>query len=130
MKQTLAWLRMLVPVASLLVLFVCFTPAITYAETPPPSVDPALECAPGGDKQGQCDLFQKYVNPIIWFLSAAVGLAVTIGIISGGIRYSASGGDPSQAAAAKKQIRNAIIALIAYLFLLAALNWLIPGGVV
>lgn len=88
--------------------------------------DPALECSAGQDN---CDLYKKYINPIIWFLSAAVGLAVTIGIISGGLRYAAAGDDPQKVSAAKQQIRSAIIALLAFLFLFAALQWLIPGGV-
>ena len=77
-----------------------------------------------------CDLIVKYIDPFIDFLSALVGVAVVISIIIGGIQYSSSGGDPGKASAAKERIRNAIVALLVYLFLFSILNFLIPGGLV
>jgi hypothetical protein len=71
---------------------------------------------------------QGYINPFINFLAALVGVAVVISIVIGGIQYSSSGGDPAKAAAAKNRIRNAIVALVAFFFLYALLNFLIPGG--
>lgn len=86
--------------------------------------DPSVqECA-----NGNC-LYVKYVNPIIGFLSAVVGLAVTIGIIIGGIKYASAGGDPSKVAAAKKQITISIVALVSFGLLWAFLNWILPGGI-
>jgi hypothetical protein len=76
----------------------------------------------------KCDLVTKYINPFINFLAALVGVAVTISIVVGGIQYASSAGDPQAAAAAKARIRNAIIALITFIFLYALLNFLIPGG--
>jgi hypothetical protein len=76
------------------------------------------------------DLFKTYVNPFIAFLSFAVGLAVVIGVIIGGMQYITSAGDPQKAATGKRHIWNAIIAMLVYLFLFALLNFLIPGGVV
>lgn len=91
--------------------------------------DPALACSSESTTDEDCDLIRKYINPIIAFLAALVGVAVTIGIISGGIKYASAGADPSKVAAATKQITNAILALIIFLFLGAALNWLVPGGI-
>lgn len=88
------------------------------------TTDPALDRC----KEGNC-LVRNYINPIIQFLTALVGLAVVIAIIIGGIRYAGSDGDPQKAAAGKAQIRGAIIALVCFMLLYAALNWLIPGGV-
>jgi len=74
-------------------------------------------------------------NPIIalakWainILSAVVGVVVVAVIVFAGIEYSSSGGDPGRTAAAKGRIINAIIALVAYMFLYIILQWLIPGG--
>lgn len=75
-----------------------------------------------------CDLIQKYINPFINFLAALVGVAVVISIIIGGIQYGSSAGDPAKVSAAKNRVRNAIIALLTFLFLYALLNFLIPGG--
>lgn len=79
---------------------------------------------------GSCRLVQTYLQPFMKFLSAFVGLAVVISVIVGGIQYSSSAGDPQKASAAKNRIRNAIIALVTYIFLFALLNFLIPGGLV
>lgn len=76
----------------------------------------------------KCDLVTKYINPFIQLLSALVGVAVVVSIIIGGIQYSSSAGDPQKASAAKARIRNAIIALIAFIFLYALLDFLMPGG--
>ena len=85
--------------------------------------DPAVKCNPN-----QCDFVAKYINPAINLFSLSFGLIATISIILGGMQYSASAGDPQKAAAAKSRISNTIIALFAYLFLYAFLQFLIPGG--
>ena len=90
----------------------------------------------GGEQPGpcnnltQCTLIYSYVDPLIDFLAALVGVAVVISIVIGGIQYSSSGGDPSKVSAAKSRIRNAIVALVTFLLLYAILNFLIPGGLV
>lgn len=88
--------------------------------------DPAAKASCDDDA---CDLVQLYLNPAIALLSGLVGLVVAGSIIFGGIEYSSSQGDPQKAAKAKSRITNAIFALIAYLFLWAFLQFLIPGGV-
>lgn len=70
----------------------------------------------------------KYLNAGINFLSALVAVVVVIVIIIGGIQYSAAGGNPQATAAAKHRIINAVLALVAYLFLFVFLQWLTPGG--
>lgn len=89
--------------------------------------DPALECKDMSDMK--CNLVKKYLSPFITFLSALVGLAVVVGIISGGIRIASAEGDPQKLAGGKNQIRGAIIALVFFIFLYAAINWLVPGGI-
>lgn len=96
-------------------------------------IDPAMvECAPqNGDVtvSSKCNLFTKYINPIIKFLSALVSLAVVIGIIMGAIQHATSAGDSQKSANGKRKIQQALIALLVFIFLNAALQWLIPGGV-
>jgi hypothetical protein len=76
----------------------------------------------------QC-IFTKYVNPFVKFFAALVGVAVVISVIWGALLYQSSAGDPGKVAAAKGKIYQAIIALVIFLFLMAALQWLIPGGI-
>jgi hypothetical protein len=89
--------------------------------------DPALgACKDAND----CGLVKKYVNPLINFLSALVGMAVAFSIIWGAIQFSSSAGDPQKTAAAKDRILKALVALVTYVFLYAFLQWLMPGGII
>jgi hypothetical protein len=76
----------------------------------------------------QCDLVALYVNPFIQLLSIAVGLVVAGSLVMGGIQYMSSSGDPQKTGAAKTRITNTLLAFVAYAFLYAFLNFLIPGG--
>lgn len=78
--------------------------------------------------QSGCDLVNNYVNPFINLLSIAFGLIAVISLILGGIQYSTSQGDPQKSAQAKSRISNTLLAIFAYLFLYAFLQFLIPGG--
>ncbi len=75
-------------------------------------------------------------NPLVrWtlfginLLAAGVGVVVVIMIIIGGIQYASAGPNPQAVYAAKQKIANAVIALLAFFFLYAFLQYLIPGGV-
>lgn len=74
-------------------------------------------------------LITSYLNPFIKLLTVLVGVAVTVGVIYGGIQYSMSAGDPQKAASGRKHVRDAVIALVAYALVLSLLNFLIPGGI-
>lgn len=70
-----------------------------------------------------------YLIDGINLLSALVGIVIVIMIAVGGLQYSASRDNPQSTQAAKEKIRNAILALLAYIFMYAFLQYLIPGGV-
>lgn len=65
---------------------------------------------------------------VINVLSTSVAIVVVLVVIIGGIQYSTSAGDPSKAAAAKKRIGNALLALVFFSFMYGFLQWLVPGG--
>lgn len=71
----------------------------------------------------------RFLITVVNFLSALIGIIVIAVIIIAGIQYTTSGGNPQQAAQAKKRIINAVTALVAFFFLFAILQWLIPGGI-
>ncbi len=77
------------------------------------------------DAQKILDYLQTGIN----LVTAMAGLAITAGFIIGGIQYSTSGGNPNAAAAAKKRIGSAVMALLALVFLYTFLQWLVPGGI-
>lgn len=105
----------------------CTDPALGAADAckTTATTDPSLK---GCDKAAGCNIVNKYLNPFIKFLTIVVGIAVVMGIIIGGIQYSSSGGDPQKVATAKTRIRNAVIALLAYFFIYAFIQFLTPGG--
>lgn len=70
-----------------------------------------------------------WLDAAIDFLGIGVGLIITTMIVIGGIQYITSGGDPQSVASAKKRIANALIALVAFAFMFAILQFIIPGGI-
>lgn len=75
-----------------------------------------------------CGFIEKLINPAILFLTAGVGIIVTMMIVVAGIQYSSAGSDPQKVASAKSKITNAVIALVAYIFMFGLLTWLWPGN--
>lgn len=71
----------------------------------------------------------KDLNIIVGFLSGLVGVVVVGVIIMGGIQYAMAGDKADAVSAAKKRIINGVTALVAFLFIFAFLQWLIPGGI-
>jgi hypothetical protein len=102
-------------------------PCVPSADDVKNTPDAAAKTCSGNDCSG---LISKYINPFIKLLSGLVGILVTMGFATGGVQIASAGGDPSKVVAGRKRITNAIIALLAYLFLFAFLQWLLPGGIV
>lgn len=71
----------------------------------------------------------KDINQIVNFLAAVVGVAVVGSLIWGGIQYATASDNSGAVSEAKKRIINSLIALVAYIFTFAFLQWLVPGGV-
>lgn len=68
---------------------------------------------------------------LLWainIMGAGVGIAVVFGIVTAGIMYVMSDGDEGKVKEAREIIANAIIGLFLFIFLWAAANFLIPGG--
>ncbi|MBX4197636.1 hypothetical protein KW801_03735 [Candidatus Saccharibacteria bacterium] len=107
-------------------------------DCPSGRVDPNdnSKCAPlGNDCNGlnnnaclKKNPITTYINDAIAFLSAGVGIIVIGTIILGGIQYSMAGDNPTATQAARQRITNGLIALFAFLFIFAFLQWLVPGG--
>jgi hypothetical protein len=70
----------------------------------------------------------RTIRIVVNFLSAGVGIVITGSIIVGGIQYAIAGNNPNAVSAAKKRIQDALIALLAFFFIYALLDFLIPGS--
>lgn len=77
----------------------------------------------------QCNPIVEDIQLLVDFLSVGVGIIVVGVIIFGGIRYAAAGDNPQAVTAAKQHIVNGLIALVAYIFTFAFLQWIVPGGI-
>jgi len=94
-----------------------------------PDTTADISCADIASSTNNCILFKKYIIPAINFLTVGVGVIVTIMVIAGGIVYSSAGGDPKRVRTAKLMITNALLSLLAFIFLWAFLQWIVPGGI-
>lgn len=133
--KTLIKRLLLAPLGALLLVFAISVPAAALDSPLSHGNAPVhyLAADSGAGKQtcstSSCPLIQKYINPTIAMLTAAVGVAAVIGIIYGGIEITTSAGDPQKNASGKNHIRNAVIGIVSLVFLWAFLNWIVPGGV-
>ncbi len=94
---------------------------------PVTKADPALTCKVGSGPG--CGIVDKYLSPIITGLAGIFTLVATISLVGGAMQYSSSGDDPQKVSAAKTRMYNSVLAVLAFLFLWAFLQWLVPGGV-
>ena len=93
--------------------------------------EPKKICLPLGAKPTDLkdNPIVKNINNIVDVLAGLVGVVVVGTIILGGIQYAMAGDKAEAVGAAKQRIINGLIALVAFLFIFAFLQWLIPGGI-
>ena len=98
--------------------------------SPSPSPTPIfLDKGSADDVDAGTAKLYGWIQKFIDLMTGLSGLVIIIMVIVGGIQYSTSGGNPQAASAAKKKIRNAVIALFALIFTFTFLQWLVPGGI-
>jgi hypothetical protein len=71
----------------------------------------------------------NYLRGWLQVLNSAVALVVMLMLVIAGVQYITSAANPTSVAAAKKRLTNAIIALVMWLMMFAALQFLMPGGI-
>jgi len=86
-------------------------------------LNPAGEC---DSDSGNCiaDDIQLVIN----VLAVGVGIVVTGMIVVGGLQYMLARDNAQAVQAAKSKILNAVIGLVAFIFVYAFLQWIVPGG--
>ena len=94
----------------------------------PSNVNAELDAKAQGGGGLDC-ILKVYIDPLVNILSGLAGIVVAINIVIGGIQYSSAGGDPGKVSAAKSRITKALLALLAFIFLYAFLNFILPGGI-
>ena len=122
--------KLLLAIMTLGVLFsapMALAPTTVYAQPKASTID--CNSRNGNLNAKNCKIID-YIHKIIQALSALVGIVILIMVVFGGIQYASSKDNPQQTSTAKQHIRDAIIALILYIFAIAFLNYIVPGGVI
>lgn len=65
----------------------------------------------------------------VQFIAGGVGVILVLMMGWAGFKYLTAGDNPNQVSAAKKHMADIVLALFLYIFGLALLNWLTPGGI-
>ncbi|HZM63705.1 MAG TPA: hypothetical protein VFB59_01080 [Candidatus Saccharimonadales bacterium] len=129
--MSLAKRSLVLAVAVLMTGFVAaaFMPTDTVVAAP---CDPGANCEVQACKDGDaCDTFiDNYIYPFVRLLTISIGIIATISVVVAGIQYASAGDDPAKVQKAKSRIFQTIIGLVAYFFLFAFLNYIVPGGLV
>ena len=92
---------------------------------PPPNID-VDECGDATNAESTNILCQ--LVRIVNFLSIGVAVVSAITVAVAGMQYTASRGDPGKTSAAINRLTQVGLAIVMYVFGLALLNWIIPGG--
>lgn len=124
--------KFLTSLIAVFILLVPATPVFAASLTPPAPTTGEYTCT-RNQSQTSClaeNPIVKWLNFFINLLAAIVFVGATAMMIFAGIEYTAAGDNTQKVQAAKQRITNVIIGLIAFFFLYAFMNWLIPGGVI
>lgn len=70
-----------------------------------------------------------FIHDIVQFMAAGAGIMMVLMLAWAGFRYLTAGDNSSQVQEAKNHIKNVVWAFVFYMFGLALLNWLSPGGI-
>lgn len=135
----------------------CVEPGTDGNTNPDDPNDPNVDCAanpdaPGCYKKpdpaqtvGQCGKAKTVLIPctgaglegigsvlklVLNILSVGIGIVAVGGIVYGAILYTSARDNSGQTQQAIGIIRNVVIGLLLYIFMVSILNWLVPGGVV
>lgn len=97
--------------------------------TEPESTQGSLhaDCEDPNINKSNCGIVAWLVK-IVNVLSGIVGAVIVLMITFRGVQYVFSRDDPKIAAAAKSGMRDAVLALVYFLFIFSFLQWVIPGG--
>ena len=81
-----------------------------------------------GDDKSETAL-KNVLRIFVFVLSFGVGIAAVASIAYSAIRYAGARDNQSDVSLARERIRNTVIGLLLYGFLIAIANWLVPGGI-
>ncbi len=125
MKKAFTIVKTILAVATVAA-FVTYTPPVVMAQglTPPA---PTTSQVKNGNLED--NPIMKWIEFFINVLSVTILAGGSVMIAWAGIQYMSARDNAQAVQAAKQKIWNVIFGLIAYFFLYAFIQWLVPGGV-
>jgi hypothetical protein len=125
MKKAFTIVKTILAVATVSA-FVTYTPPVVMAQglTPPA---PTTSQVKNGNLED--NPIMKWIEFFINVLSVTILAGGSVMIAWAGIQYMSARDNAQAVQAAKQKIWNVIFGLIAYFFLYAFIQWLVPGGV-
>ncbi len=82
------------------------------------------------EDEGGAAAFNNVLRIFVIVLSFGVGIAAVGGLAFSAIQYAQASDNEGQVSAARERIRNIVIGIFLYGFLVAIVNWLMPGGII
>ncbi|USN96559.1 MAG: hypothetical protein H6797_05880 [Candidatus Nomurabacteria bacterium] len=76
------------------------------------------------------EVLSTVLQYVVQALSILVGIGAVGGIVWESIQYAQAQDDQGAVSNARKRIRDIVIGLFVYGFMIAIINWLVPGGVI
>jgi hypothetical protein len=125
MKKAFTIVKTILAVATVSA-FVTYTPPVVTAQglTPPAPTESQIKSGELKDNP-----IIKWIEFFINVLSVTILAGGSVMIAWAGIQYMSARDNAQAVQAAKQKIWNVIFGLIAYFFLYAFVQWIIPGGV-
>lgn len=127
-----AVLLLTLALVSILGLAAVVAPQAVFAGAQCGEVETSIDfgCGEGSDGNiGDAGIY-RLLTAILRFFAIGVGIAVTIGIVWGGLMFMTARGNSGQTQKAISIIVNAVIGLLLFIFMYAIINFLVPGGLV
>lgn len=125
MKKNITLTHILTTFFMVTLVFLAMAPVVSAASPKCGDVNTSIDFGCKGDTTNSIASIMLYV---INFLAIGVGIAVVGGIAWGGWIYASSNGDAGKAKEGRMIVINAVIGLVLFLVLWAAVNFLVPGG--
>ena len=82
------------------------------------------------DSEAGVAAINDLISIALLVLTVIIGVVAVGALAYAGIIYASSKDNQSQVDEAKTLIRNVVVGLLFYVFTIAIINWLVPGGVI
>lgn len=105
---------------SLLGVFLAYSPVLADCGGAETSV---INCSGEGE-----DAIFGILSMVIKWMTGAIGLVAVGAVVYGAILFGTSGDNPENVKKAREIWTNVVIGLVAFAFMVAILNFIIPGG--